>query len=34
VTIEAQAAVTIKAPAITIEADGVVQISGAQVMLG
>jgi phage protein D/phage baseplate assembly protein gpV len=34
VTIEAQASVTIKAPSITIEADGVVQISGSQVMLG
>jgi phage protein D len=34
VTIEALAAVTIKAPSIAIEADGVVQISGAQVMLG
>jgi phage protein D/phage baseplate assembly protein gpV len=34
VTIEAQASVTIKAPSVTIEADGVVQISGSQVMLG
>jgi phage protein D len=34
VTIESQASLTIKAPSITLEADGVVQISGSQVMLG
>jgi len=34
VTISAQTSVTIKAPSITLQADGVVQISGSQVMLG
>jgi phage protein D len=34
VTIEGQASVTIKAPSIALEASGVVQISGSQVMLG
>lgn len=34
VTISAQASVTIQAPSITLKADGVVRISGSQVMLG
>jgi uncharacterized protein (DUF2345 family) len=33
-TIEAQAGVTLSAPNITLQASGVVQISGSQVMLG
>jgi hypothetical protein len=33
-TIEADAQVTIKAPSLTLQATGIVQISGAQVILG
>jgi phage protein D len=34
VTVEGQAGLTLKAPSITLQATGVVQISGSQVMLG